>query len=91
MRDRLFPAYVLLNGLEGKISIERQEYNGQMPPFSHLTDRQIASLVQYIRGAWNNAPMRPAEMKPVDAETVKKARSTHMSPADVHRYRAHLQ
>ena len=41
MRDRLFPAYVLLNGLEGKISIERQEYNGQMPPFSHLTERKL--------------------------------------------------
>ena len=91
MRDRMFPAYVLLNGLKGKISIDHQDYNGQMPPFRHLTDVQIAALVQYIRGAWKNDALRPAQMKPVDSEAVKSARDKPMSAADVHRYRARMQ
>ena len=91
MRDRLFPAYVLLNGLEGKIMVGPHEYNGQMPPFSHLTDAEIASIVRYIRSAWNNAALRPAKLQPVDAAAVKSARAKPMSPAEVHRYRARLQ
>jgi mono/diheme cytochrome c family protein len=90
MRDRVFPVYVLLNGLEGKITVAGKDYNAQMPPFSHLSDAEIAALVRYIRGAWNNASLRPANMKPVDAETVKAARTKTMTAAAVHAYRARL-
>jgi mono/diheme cytochrome c family protein len=90
MRNRVFPVYVLLNGLEGRITVAGKPYNAQMPPFSHLSDAEIAALVRYIRSAWNNAALRPAGMKPVDAATVKAARAKAMSPAAVHAYRAGL-
>lgn len=91
MRDRVFPVYVLLNGLEGKITVAGKDFNAQMPPFSHLTDAEIAALVRYIRSAWNNASLRPANMKPVDAKTVKAARAKTMTAAAVHAYRAQLK
>ena len=34
--DRLFPVYVMLNGLEGAVTVKSAEYNGVMPPFDHL-------------------------------------------------------
>lgn len=91
MRDRVFPVYVLLNGLEGRITVAGKDYDAQMPPFSHLTDDEIAALVRYIRSAWSNATLRPAGMEPVDAEAVKAARAKTMSPAAVHAYRSQLK
>lgn len=91
MKDRLFPVYVLLHGLNGKISVKGRTYNGEMPPFEHLKDAEIAALVQHIRTAWNNGAKHPAGFKPVDAAVVAKARSKPMSPAAVHAYRARLK
>ena len=91
IRDRLFPAYVLLNGLEGKISVEGGDYNGQMPSFAHLGDAEIAALIEHIRTAWNNKALRPAALTPVDAAAIKKLRGKSMSPAEVHAYRAGLK
>ena len=91
MRDRVFPVYVLLNGLEGKITVAGKSYDGQMPPFDHLSDAEIAAVVEYIRGAWNNASLRPSDLEPIDAETVEKARAKKMTTAEVHAYRARLR
>lgn len=91
MSDRLFPVYVLLNGLNGKISVKGRTYNGEMPSFEHLKDGEIAALIQHIRSAWNNAARVSAAVKPVDAAVVAKARSKPMSPANVHAYRAQLK
>jgi mono/diheme cytochrome c family protein len=89
-RSRIFPVYVLLNGLTGEIKVEGHTFNGQMPSFAHLPDAEIAALINYVRGAWNNAALRPADMAPVDANTVKAARAKPMSSAAVHAYRAGL-
>jgi mono/diheme cytochrome c family protein len=90
-RNRIFPVYVLLNGLTGEIKVEGHTFNGQMPSFAHLTDAEIAALINYVRGAWNNAALRPSDMAPIDAATVKGARAKPMSTAEVHAYRAGLE
>lgn len=87
-RDRLFPVYVLLNGLAGPITVKGKRYNGQMPPFAHLSDAEIAALINHLRTAWGNAALRPQTMAPIDADTVKAARTKPMTPAAVHAYRA---
>lgn len=90
MRDRLFPAYVLLNGIRGEIIVAGKEFNAEMPAFDHLSDAEIATLVQYIRGAWGNPAFRPANLAPIDAASVTTARTKPMSPDEVHAYRAKL-
>lgn len=47
-------AALLLHGLEGEITVEGEVYNGIMPPWSHLRDDQIASVMTYIRNSWSN-------------------------------------
>jgi mono/diheme cytochrome c family protein len=47
-------AALLLHGLEGEITVEGEVYNGVMPPWSHLSDEQIASVMTYIRSSWSN-------------------------------------
>jgi mono/diheme cytochrome c family protein len=87
-RDRMFPVYVLLNGLEGSITVKGQNYNGAMPPFDHLSDAEIAAVVGYVRAAWSNAEMRPAGFVDIDEQAVAKARKKPMKPAEVHAFRA---
>jgi mono/diheme cytochrome c family protein len=47
-------AAMLLHGLEGEITVLGETYNGVMPPWSHLSDEQIASVMTYIRNSWSN-------------------------------------
>jgi mono/diheme cytochrome c family protein len=87
-RDRLLPVYIVLNGLEGKITVEGEAYQGVMPPFDHLSDAEIAAVVGYVRAAWDNAGLRPAGFVDVDERAVAQARREPMKAAQVHAYRA---
>jgi mono/diheme cytochrome c family protein len=86
--DRLFPVYVVLNGLEGPALIKGEHYQGVMPPFDHLSNAEIAAVVGYIRSAWGNDKLRPAQFTDVTAVTVTEARSRPMKATEVHAYRA---
>ena len=86
--DRLFPVYVVLNGLAGALTIKGENYQGVMPPFDHLSDAEVAAVIAYVRAAWDNAKLRPSEFVDVDAAAVKQARLKPMKPKDVHAYRS---
>jgi mono/diheme cytochrome c family protein len=45
---------IILNGLSGKMEIQGEIYNGIMPPQAHLTDKQIADVLTFIRGSFGN-------------------------------------
>lgn len=81
--DRDFPVLVVLNGISGPISVEGESYNGSMPPFDHLSDAEIAAVVNFIRGAWGNAS-RASQMQPVTPEMVAEQRKQSLSPSEVH-------
>lgn len=85
--DRLFPVYVVLNGLEGPITVKGEHYQAMMPPFGHLSDAEIAAVVTYVREAWGNGQLRPHGFVDVDAATVKEARKKPMSAEKVYAYR----
>jgi mono/diheme cytochrome c family protein len=89
--DRLFPVYVVLNGLKGDVTIQGKRYRGAMPPFGHLPDTSIAAVVNHVRKAWGNDALRPEGMAEVDAEAVAKARQKPMTPSEVLAYRAEQQ
>ncbi len=45
---------IVLNGLSGKIEVDGEIYNNLMPSHAHLTDRQIADVLSYIRSHFGN-------------------------------------
>lgn len=60
---------VILHGLEGPIKVSGKSYNLAMPPQgAALTDKQIAAIVTYVRGSWDNGE------EGVDEAFVKAAR-----------------
>ncbi|MDP4290041.1 MAG: cytochrome c [Bacteroidota bacterium] len=56
---------VLLNGLEGEITVNEDYYNGYMPKQNKLSDKKIASVLTFIRQSFNNASsvVSPKEVK----------------------------
>ncbi len=65
--DRLIA--VILNGLQGEISVNGKSYNGLMPKNNHLDDHAVASIITYIRKDFGN------RSSPVNILQVKKVRS----------------
>jgi mono/diheme cytochrome c family protein len=45
---------VVLNGMEGELTVNGKTYNVPMPSQSHLSDQQIADVLNYIRNSWGN-------------------------------------
>jgi mono/diheme cytochrome c family protein len=45
---------VTMKGMSGKVVIDGIEYNGIMPPHMHLTDKQLADVLTYVRANFNN-------------------------------------
>lgn len=86
--DRLYPVYVVLNGLEGPLTIEGRQFQRIMPSFGHLSDAGVAAVINYVRGAWGNDALRPAGMADVDAAAVAEARHEAMTAEQVLAYRA---
>jgi len=85
-RDRLLPAYVVLFGLEGEIRVGDETYNGIMPSFAHLSDAEVAAVVNYIRHAWSNAAVARPEFR-LTADDVAALRAKTLTPEAVHVYR----
>jgi mono/diheme cytochrome c family protein len=86
--DRLYPVYVVLNGLEGPLTVEGLQFGAAMPAFGHLSDAGVAAVVNYVRAAWDNGALRPGGMAEVDAAAVTEARHEAMTPQEVLAYRA---
>jgi mono/diheme cytochrome c family protein len=72
--DPAIPIRILLNGLQGEVHVEGLAYNGEMPSWKKFSDEQIAAVLTYVRGSWNNAApaVDPALVKSIRAETAAR-------------------
>ncbi|MGM0621029.1 MAG: c-type cytochrome [Bacteroidota bacterium] len=60
---------ITLEGMSGKIEVKGEQYNSLMPPHSHLSDKQIADVLTYIRKSFGN------NASEVTTEEVQKVRN----------------
>lgn len=77
---------IVLNGLQGPISVKGAQYNNVMLPWrDQLSDTDIAAVLTYVRGNrdWGNsgAPVNPATVKAIREAT--KDRSTAWTPTEL--------
>ena len=81
------PVLVVLNGLTGPIEVADSKYDSSMPSFGHLSNIEIAAVVNFVRGLGH----AKAEFAPVTADAVTQRRQQRMTPAQVHEYRSKLK
>ena len=63
---------ILLQGLEGPVTVKGETYNGNMPTFGpRLKDDKLAAVLTFIRQAWGNdaAPISAASVAATRAAT----------------------
>ena len=71
----------LLYGFQGQITVKGAKYQGGMPAYAHLKDKDIAALLNHISTQWGNK--FPAGQKAFTAEEVKAQRAKTMTAAQV--------
>ncbi|MCO5173109.1 MAG: cytochrome c [Trueperaceae bacterium] len=80
---------VVLNGLQGTISIGGVTYNSVMPPWQQLSDQEIADALNYAATAWGNE--FPEGAQAFEAGEVAAARGEPLGPQQVHELRGQLE
>ena len=70
---------VVINGINGPITVNGEDYNSVMPPMSNLNDDEIANILTYVYNNWDNKGdrVRPADVEKVRAETRRPAGAAH--------------
>lgn len=81
---------VLLYGLQGSIKVKGNTFNGVMPAFAHLSDEQVANVLNQILTAWGNDKLLPRDHKPVAAAEVAAARANKQTAQQVWTNRSKL-
>lgn len=66
---------IVLNGLAGPVTVKGTSYTNIMTPQGHLSDKEIAQVVTFIRNSWGN------EGTMITPEMVKKVRDESASHA----------
>jgi mono/diheme cytochrome c family protein len=89
-KDPVFPVLAVLHGIAGPITVKGRSYNSSMPAFDHLSDAEIAAVVNYVRGAWGSEA-KVSQMKPVTPELVAQQRKASLSPSEVHARRETME
>lgn len=66
-KDRSELIKIPLTGKSGKLVVNGKEYDGEMPPFDSLSDKEIAEVLSYVSNAWGNkaAKITESEIKKV--------------------------
>lgn len=62
-------ALIVLYGLRGEIQVKGQTYRGYMPPMQHLSDQDIADILNFMRSAWTD------DKASINAEGVERLRT----------------
>jgi len=78
-----FPARVLINGMSGAITVNGKPFEGEMPSFAHLSDAEIAAVVNYLRDNFGNHASAHPNIDQLKPETVADIRQTEMSPQQI--------
>lgn len=61
---------IILNGMSGEIEVKGEIYNNVMPAHHHLSDKQIADLLTYIRSNFGNDAEK---ITPEEVASVRKS------------------
>jgi mono/diheme cytochrome c family protein len=84
---RSYVGKALLFGLEGKISINGAAFDGAMPAWqASLSDDEIAAVLNYLSGAWDNGKSLPG-FTPFTADEIKALRTPELTAAAVYALR----
>jgi len=85
---RAFVIHTVLHGLAGRIEVDQTSINGVMPSFETLSNKDLASVLNYLISLGGTAARK---VKPIAPSEIAAARSQpRLSSAQVHEQRTSL-
>ncbi|HYW75829.1 MAG TPA: c-type cytochrome [Gammaproteobacteria bacterium] len=91
-QGRQYLMEAVLFGLDGKIQVKGQTYNGHMPAWdSSLDNKQVAAVLNYALTAWGNKKALPKQFSKYTASEVAAVRKRQLKPSQVHQDRSQLK
>ncbi len=87
--SRDYPIDVVLFGLMGQIQVDGVTYNGLMPAHQHLSDAEIAAILNHVLTSFGNEAEVEA-FEPYTAADVEARRGLALSSTDVYAARQEL-
>jgi len=88
---RSYLAKVVMHGLSGQISVNKDNYNGNMPAWkSVLNDEKLAAVLNYILLSWGNDKRLTNDFSPYTAEELEAVRKLDISPEKMTMARSQL-
>jgi len=85
---RAFVIHTVLHGLAGEIEVDQTSIKGVMPSFETLSDKDLASVLNYLISLGGTAARK---VKPIAPSEIAAVRSRpRLSSAQVHEQRASL-
>ncbi len=74
---------VVLNGLTGAIEVDGQSFNGAMPAWKHLSDNEIAAVLNHIVSTWDDSGVAK-----FDADEIANIRTKSYTNDDILKMRS---
>ncbi len=71
---------MLLYGLQGRIEVLGESYTNVMPAWAHLSDTELAAILNHLLTAWENDALLPEEYPPYTTEEVTAKRDQELDP-----------
>lgn len=89
--DRGYLPLVVLYGLAGKLNIGDNEYNGVMPAWGQLNNKEIAAVLNEVVAGWGSSSgSAKGTFEPYTPEEIAAARGLGLSATDVHERRPEI-
>lgn len=82
--DRRHLVRLVLFGMEGKIAVQGQTFENAMPPWGHLSDVEVAAVLDHVTRAWGNEALLPPGFAPFTPAEVAAARAAPLTAREVH-------
>lgn len=84
--DRSYLPLVVIYGLSGEIDVAGNRFNGVMPPWGHLSNEEIASVLNLIT-SWDPNHVSAAEREAFTASELEQSRGLSLTGSEVHERR----
>ena len=85
---RDYVVHVLLYGMQGPITVDGKNYNGAMPSWAHLSDAELAAVIDYVSTSWGDE--FPSGQQSFTAADFETARAKELTAQEVHDLRQQL-
>lgn len=72
MKDQRRAIRQIIYGAKGEMTVNGVKYNNEMPGQNHLTDQEIADVLNYIQNSWGNKQPKIVTAAQVKLERSKK-------------------